>query len=214
MKSNYTKLLMLALVAVFALGSCSDDDDNDSKWVVTLGAQSNETIGAFYSLSEKKVYTQDEALLNQEKIDLLCFYEHTDSRVNDMTLSSPYANITGIFTDENGDEYFTAWTTKNFTTITPTSASSGVSPLPEGTQSITAEQFDQIKQGDVIIATYFNTTLTSSNKKAKLLAVGDIYSFLTQDGTFGIFKVIEVSNPESVEGWIKFELKTYTPVTK
>lgn len=211
MKSNSLKLLLVALAAIFVMGSCSKDDNEPSKLIVKLGAQSNTTIGAFYSISENKVYTQDEALLNQGKIDLLCFYEHTDTRVNDMTISSPGANITGIFTDDNGDEYFTSWTTKNLSTITPTSLSSSVSPLPDNTPTITTETFDQIKQGDAIIETYFNSTLTSSNKKAKVLAVGDIYAFKTQDGTYGLFKVTEISDPQDANGWIKFELKIYKP---
>lgn len=99
MKSNYSKLLLLALLAIFTLGSCDDDDDNDSRGTfVTLGAQSNTSTGAFYSILEGKVYTQDEAFQSQESIDLLCFYENTDEHQNFTTLSSPGANIVGIFT--------------------------------------------------------------------------------------------------------------------
>lgn len=213
MKTNFSKLMLLALVAMFTFASCEKDDSESSKWIVKLGAQSNTSIGAFYSLSEKKVYTQAEAFLNQAKIDLLCFYEHDEinNRINDMTISSPGANITGIFT---GDTDVMNYTTKNLTTITPTSASSGVTTLPDNTATITVEEFDEILQGDAIIETYFNSTLASSNKKAKLLAVDDIYSFKTQDGTYGIFKVVEFSNPESAEGWIKIEIKTYKPTVE
>lgn len=195
MKSNYSKLLLLALLAIFTLGSCEKDDNDSDKIIVKLGAQDNTSIGAFYSVSENKVYTQAEALNNQAKIDLLCFYENTDTHQNMTTISSPGANITGIFTDDNGDEYFTSWTTKNTTYFT----------LPA--TDLTVEQFDQLKDGDTVIASYYDETVTSGNKKAKVLAVDDIYAFKTQGGIYGLFKVIELSNPESVAGWIKIEIK-------
>lgn len=211
MKSNYSKLLLLALLAIFTLGSCDKDDNNEpKKYIVKIGAQSNSTIGAFYSISENKVYTQAAAFDNQDKIDLVCFYEHdvVNNRINDMTLSSPGANIRDIFT---GETDVMNYTTKNLTTITPTTLSSGAGTLPANTPSISLTEFDQLKDGDTIIETYFNSTLTSSNKKAKLLAVNDIYAFKAQNGTYGLFKVIEVSNPQDANGWIKFELKTYKP---
>jgi len=195
MKTNFSKLMLLALVAMFTFASCEKDDSESSKWIVKLGAQSNTSIGAFYSLSDKKVYTQVDAFNNQAKIDLLCFYEHTETRINDMTFSSPGANITGIYT---GDTSVENYTTLNLTLFCP--------PV----DGLTVEEFDLIKNGDQIIETYF-VDLGSGNKKAKLLAVDDIYAFKTQDGTFGIFKVLEVSEPESVDGWIKFEIKTYKP---
>lgn len=194
MKTNLTKLMLLALVAIFTFASCEKDDDNESsKWIVTLGAQSNPNTGAFYSISEKKVYTQADAFNNQEKIDLLCFYENTVDHQNFTTLSSPGANITDIFTGETSVEYYD---TKNLTKFT----------LPA--TDLTVEQFDQIENGNEIIATYFDFTVTSGYKKAKELSVDDIYAFLTQDGTYGLFRVIELSNTESESGWIKVELKT------
>ncbi|KAB2872066.1 MAG: hypothetical protein F9K37_01460 [Bacteroidales bacterium] len=210
MKTNFLKLMLLALVAMFTFASCEKDDNEPSKWIVKIGAQSNTSIGAFYSLSEKKIYNQTDAFNNQAKIDLVCFYEHDEinNRINDMTLSSPGANIRDIFT---GETDVMNYTTKNLTTITPTSASSGAGTLPANTQSITVEQFDQIKQGEAIIATYFNSTLTSSNKKAKLLVANDIYAFKTQDGTYGLFKVVAVSEPKNASGWLQFEIKTYKP---
>lgn len=211
MNSNFSKLMILALLAIFTFASCDkDDDNNSSKWIVKLGAQSNTTVGAFYSLSEDKVYNQADAYENQAKIDLLCFYEHDEAnnRVNDMTLASPGAKISGIFT---GTTDVMNYTIKNLTTITPTLPSFDDGTAPANTPTLTVDDFNQIKQGDVIISTYFNATLTSSNKKAKMLAVNDIYAFKTQDGTFGIFKVVEVSTPASAEGWIKIEIKTYKP---
>lgn len=196
MTTNFSKLMLLALVATFTFASCEKDDNESSKWIVKIGAQSNTSIGAFYSISEKKVYTQVDAFNNQAKIDLICFYEHVEGRINDMTLASPGANITGIYT---GDTSVDIYSTKNLTKFT----------LPA--TELTVAQFDQLKEGDAIIATYYNSTVTSGNKKAKMLTVGSIYAFLTQNGTYGLFKVIEVSNPQDANGWIKFELKTYKP---
>ncbi len=196
MNKKLFSVAALSLLLAFGFSGCKDDDNEPQKNIVKLGAQSNATIGAFYSVSEKKVYTQALAFENQAKIDLLCFYEVTDTQTNYTTLSSPGANITGIFTGETSVNNFT---TKNLTKFT----------LPA--TAITVEQFDLIVDGDASIATYFNATITSGNKKAKQLAVGNIYAFLTQDGTYGLFKVISLSNPESETGWIEFELKLYKP---
>ncbi|HSA04649.1 MAG TPA: hypothetical protein P5145_03550, partial [Tenuifilaceae bacterium] len=67
MKTNFLKLMLLALVAMFTFASCEKDDNEPSKWIVKLGAQSNTSIGAFYSISEKKVYNQTDAFNNQAK---------------------------------------------------------------------------------------------------------------------------------------------------
>lgn len=196
MNKNLFSAAALSLLLAFGFTGCKDDNDEPQKNIVKLGAQSNTTIGAFYSVTEKKVYTQALAFENQAKIDLLCFYEVTDSQQNYTTLSSPGANITGIFT---GETAVTNFTTKNLTKFT----------LPA--TALTVAQFDQIVDGDASIATFYNSTITSGNKKAKQLAIDNIYAFLTQDGTYGLFKVISLSSPESETGWIEFELKLYKP---
>jgi uncharacterized repeat protein (TIGR02543 family) len=173
--------------------------------IVTLGAQTNATTGAFYSLGQDLVYNQSDAANHQDTIDILCFYEHDEinNRINDITISSPGANITGIFGGGATDPM--SWTTKRLTIYTPTLPTSAIDPVPANTPTITKDEFDQLHQNDPAIQGYFNTSMTSSNKKAKLLAVDDIYAFKTHDNIYGLFKVISVV--QGADGSVQVELK-------
>ena len=183
-------LLFVAFVATTAFVSCEDEEETKSPFTtVKMGAQSNATIGAFYSIGMKNVYAQAIAFEKQDTIDFLCFYEHDEinDRINDITLSSPGANITGIFTGETAPD---VWTTKNLTKF----------QLPNPT--MTVAQFDLLKETDVIIETSFDNTVLSGNKKAKELAVNDIYAFKTHNNQYGLLKVTEVL--EGIDGYVKF----------
>jgi len=165
----------------------------EKTYLITLGAQSHLTIGAFYSIAQNTIYNQTDASNNQSAIDLICFYEHdvVNNRINDITLSSPGANITGIFGGGATDP--SQWATKRLTLFTPP------------TSTITTTQFDALHQNDPAIQTYFNSSMTSSNKKAKLLAVDNIYAFKTADNVYGLFKVTNVIN--SADGLVEVVLK-------
>ncbi len=165
----------------------------EKTYVITLGAQSNTTIGAFYSIAQNTIYNQTDASNNQSAIDLICFYEHdiVNNRINDITLSSPGANITGIFGGGATDP--SQWTTKRLTLFTPP------------TSTITTTQFDALHQNDPAIQTYFNSGMTSSNKKAKQLLVDNIYAFKTVDNVYGLFKVTAVT--QGADGSVQVVLK-------
>ncbi len=192
MRSTF-KLLLLCFSAVFIMASCKKDDNTPSKLIVKLGAQSNTSIGAFYSLGLKKVYTQEVAATKQDTIDFICFYEHDEAnnRINDITLASPGANITGIYGATTTDP--ANWTIKNLTKFQ--------TPNP----AITVETFDLLEQNDATIESYFDNTVNSGNKKAKLLAVDNIYAFKTHNNIYGLIKIMEVV--EGTDGYVKFEIK-------
>lgn len=192
MKSS-VKVLFLSLAALVIMASCKKDDSNEPQKVfVTMGAQSNTTIGSFYSTGQNKVYAQDLAFTSQDTIDFLCFYEHDviNNRINDITLASPGSNITGIFI---GDSKPDTWAVKNLT------------KFQAPAQAITVEEFDLLDQNDATIESYFDNTVTSGNKKAKVLVAGDIYAFKTHNSVYGLLKVIEVV--QGAEGSVKFEVK-------
>lgn len=191
MKSTL-KMLIICLTALTFISSCKKDENKPSKLIVKMGAQSNTTIGSFYSFGANKVYTNDLASANQDTIEFLCFYEHDEinNRINDITLASPGANITGIFT---GSSDPSTWTTKNLTKFQV--------PVPE----ITVEEFDNLDKNDATIESYFDNTVASGNKKAKLLTVGDIYAFKTHNNVYGLIKVISVG--QNADGYVEFEIK-------
>ncbi len=119
------------------------------QYTVKIGAQSNTTIGAFYSISTNKVYTQAQAFEIQNSIDFLCFYEPGK---NELALSSPGARIKDIYTGENAP---TEWTTQNFTKF----------QAPKST--ITVAQFDQLNETDALIEESFDNTVSAGNKIAR-----------------------------------------------
>lgn len=163
----------------------------EKSFIFTLGAQANTTIGGLYSIATETVYTLDQAFANQDKIDLLCFYEHDATHVNDITLSSSGAKITGIFGGGTNDP--ANWTTLRTTLFT----------LPATT--ITTTQFDALHQNDPSIQGYYDITVTSGNKKAKQLLVDNIYAFKTADNVYGLFKVTNVV--QGADGSVQVELK-------
>jgi len=173
-------LLLFAFIASTLFISCDEDEAEKSPFVkVKIGAQDNTTIGSFYSINDNKVYTQDQAATKQEKIDFLCFFEEG----NDISLASPGANITDIFTGATSPE---TWTTTDTTWFYQT--------------ELTTVQFDALTEDDELILTSYNAD--EARRKAKLLTVDEIYAFKTQDAYYGLLKVTEVAQ-DSI-GYVKF----------
>lgn len=153
--------------------------------VLLLGAQDNPTDPSFLSTSDGVRYMQAQAFENQAKIDLFCFYENTTSHQNMMTLASPGSNITGIFTGTTAPENYTI---KNVTFFVKT--------------TLTAAQFDAITTDEAILSAFDND---NKFKKAKQLAVGEVYAIKVQSGKYGMFKVTNVTGTET--GTLEFTLK-------
>jgi hypothetical protein len=153
--------------------------------VLLLGAQDNPTDPSFLSTSDGVRYMQAQAFENQAKIDLFCFYENTASHQNMMTLASPGSNITGIFTGTTSPENYTI---KNVTFFVKT--------------TLTAAQFDAITTDEAILSAFDND---NKFKKAKQLAVGEVYAIKVQSGKYGMFKVTNVTGTET--GKLEFTLK-------
>lgn len=151
---------------------------------VVLGAQNNSSAGSFYSTSTDQVYLQGDAFNNQGIIDLVYFYDASDAN----TLASPGANI--------GDDVFTGasglanWTTLNESYYYKT--------------ALSVSDFDAATTDSVIVWNYDNE---ESKRKAKNLAIGDVYTFKTEAGKMGMFKVVAVNGEATgdIEIAIKME---------
>jgi len=147
----------------------------DEYVTVLLGAQDNVATQSFLSLSNNAAtrYMQAEAFQHQADIDMFCYYENTASHPNMMTLASPGANVTGIFTGATSPDNYT---TKNLTWFVQT--------------QLTAVQFDAVKNDAIVLDAY---NPADQFKKAKVLTAGDVYAFMLQNGKYGLLKVIAVS---------------------
>mgnify|MGYP000975281968 CR=1 FL=1 len=187
MKINLIRISVLFLAFGIAFAGCKKDEE-EVKNIAKLGAQGNTTIGGFLSVELKKVYTQAEAFQNQDKIDILCFFEEANG--NNIAIAAPGTGISDIFTGETAPEN---WATKNQTYFT------------DPATAITVEQFDQLVDGDVAIQSYYDETVTSGNRKKKDMKVNDIYAFKTASGKYGLFKVISVA--QGATGYVEFEYK-------
>lgn len=179
-----TLIYILSAVTLLTIVSCEKNDEPKNK-IATLGAQENTTAGGYYSVADNTVFTQVDAFADQSAIDILCFYEAASG--NNIAIASPGSGINGIFTGDSAPEN---WTTLNTTFFLNT--------------TLTAAQFDALTETDQIIVSSF--VEADSRKKAKDMQPGLVVSFKTADGTYGLLKVIEVT--QGATGSVKFEVKT------
>lgn len=151
----------------------------DSYVTILLGAQDNVATESFLSLSNHTAttYFQAQAFEHQADVDMFCFFENTPDHANMMSLASPGANITGIFTGASSPDNYT---TKNLTWFVKT--------------DLTAAQFDAVQNDAIVLDAY---DPDNDFKKAKVLAAGDVYSFKLQNGKYGLLKVIAVNGEQT-----------------
>jgi hypothetical protein len=124
---------------------------------IRLGAQGQEDVGSFFSLSENQVFTTDSAFLFQSIMDL-CYYYDASGDLN--TLASPGANISDDIYP--GPPFLSSWTTRNEARFIQTTLDPGI---------FAASQNDSL-----ILSNGF--VYQSGKRKAKLLQPGLIFSFI------------------------------------
>jgi hypothetical protein len=150
--------------------------------LLILGAQNNSGTGGFYSLEDDQVYTLSEAFNNQDKINILYYYDLVGSDKN--VLASPDANNDGNIDLSNWDD------PKNETEY-------------QEIETITEDEFNTCSNDSLILNNTFE--FGTGKRKAKKLASGDIYSFVTHDAKKGLIKVINTDGQD--EGTIRIAIK-------
>jgi len=151
-----------------------------------FGAQDNEEDGSFYSLAENTLYNLTDAYANQGKVDLLYYFDNVDADEN--TISSPGASIaTSIFAGQMGLVNWTIRRTTRFMQL----------------ESISREEFEACANDSLILANTFD--FETGKRKAKNLAAGHIYAFVTEGGRQGLFMVKDVEGQEA--GNIRISIK-------
>jgi hypothetical protein len=152
---------------------------------VVLGAQSNSAYPEFYSVQNFQTFNAIQAYQNQSKIDLVYYYDPITGDNN--SIASPGANIdSNLF---SGPYPIQWWIVKNTTRFE--------------LSSISTSEFNASSNDSLILANTF--PFASGKRKAKNLVKDNIYSFVTQSGIKGIFKVNDVSGTDA--GFIKISLK-------
>jgi len=153
---------------------------------VIMGAQNDTNVGSFYDLRNRKVHTLAQAYNMQDSIEMCYYYDFLQGEDNE--IASPNANIdASVYT---GPYALANWTIKNETRYLKT--------------TITDAGFYGLSNDSLLIATY-NVPL--AKRKAKNLVAGDIYSFKTITGKFGLFRVMNVTgtNAGTVEIMVKMQ---------
>ena len=149
---------------------------------IRIGAQENLNVPGFFGLEPAASYDLNTAFIQQSHIDLLFYYDETDKSC----IASPGANIgNGIYdeTKKPGD-----WTIRNTTRFVKS--------------DLTASDFDGIFHDGVFIVKYDSV---NAKRKAKNLAIDDVYIFRTESGLLGAFYVKLVS--EGSDGEIELAIK-------
>lgn len=149
---------------------------------ITLGAQANTSMGSFFGLSNGLVYLQNMAFLSQSNIDLLFYFNTVDYSC----IASPGASITGVFSGSTSPDL---WTIKN-------TCYYGKTPI-----NISATDFANAQNDSLIITNKF----ADSGRKAKNLAAGQVWSFQSPTGSFGLIKINNVVTGET--GYVNFDLQ-------
>lgn len=130
----------------------------------TVGAQTNETIGSYYSVSENTVYLQAAAYANKEKVDIVYYYGGT----NLATIAAP-DDVTVDGSTANSFDLTTGWEVKNATRF---AAYSG--------------NFDTATDSDI-------ASISCTESKMTDLAVGDVIAFKTSANATGLIKVTNIT---------------------
>jgi hypothetical protein len=141
---------------------------------VELGAQNHASVGSFYAISGNQVMDLATAYNNQGVVELLYYFEPGD----DNTIASPGANLSAsIFT---GPYAISQWTTIRTTRFKKV--------------NLTPSQFQQCANDSLPIALYGTT---EGNRKARNLAAGHYYSFMTENGKAGLFYIKSITGQGS-----------------
>lgn len=153
---------------------------------VFLGAQENQDTGSFLDVDFNNLYNLTQAYAIEDSVDILYYYDAITGDAN--TIASPNANIdASVFSGIYG---LANWTVKNETRYYKL--------------IITQSDFINISNDSILIASYNEP---NAKRKAKNLAPGDVYSFKTTGGKYGIFRVVKLygNAAGSVEMGIKIQ---------
>jgi hypothetical protein len=153
---------------------------------IVFGAQDNTNYGGYYSLVLFQLFNQSDAYDNQSAIDLLYYYDNVETDEN--TIASPGASIDNTIL--SGDTGVSNWADRNTLRFIYK-------------ENVTIEEFDNCENDSLILENTF--VFASGKRKAKNLTANQIYSFVSENGKRGMFKVVEVQGQE--EGSIEVSLK-------
>ncbi|MEM6642440.1 MAG: hypothetical protein AAF616_05645 [Bacteroidota bacterium] len=158
---------------------------------ILIGGFQNATLGSFYNAVEDSVYTSADALMNDEKIDLL-FYYSSAANYTIAALDNPEADAT-IEAQTGGD-------LDNFDPQNPTRFKT----------FLTAPDFDGVSTLAELESAYAGDADLSTQSRITDLNVGDIFGFIlasSRGDKVGLIKVVATTGTQGSDRAIEIEVK-------
>jgi hypothetical protein len=153
---------------------------------IILGAQNHPSTGSFCSIHAGRVYSMAEAFADQSSVTLLYYYDLIESDKN--TIASPGANLdASVFQGAGG---LANWTVRNTTRFVYQ-------------ENITPLEFEHCRNDSLILANTFE--FEAGKRKAKTLSGGQVWSFVTESGIKGLFRIKEVQ--DAATGFVEISIK-------
>jgi len=155
---------------------------------IKMGFQENTDYGHFLDPFTGKVYDNDTAQMNQEKIHVATYY-YVSSDLPSPTLASPgevYKDILVYY------PFLSEWTIQNTTNW----------DISVDNNPVAVSDFDAAHNDSLLIVEYDDVW---GKSKFKWATVGRVIPFQTANGKRGMVKVIETVNTET--GYMVFDLK-------
>lgn len=151
-----------------------------------LGAQNQHQTGGFFSFETQNILSLEDAYNHQEQTNLLYFYDAIETDAN--TIASPGANIdpsvfAGVYSLEN-------WQIRNTVRF-------------ELLSDLSPSDFEHCTNDSLILATTFNFPV--GKRKAKNLAPGQLFAFVSESGVKGLFLVNQLEGQDT--GIVEISLK-------
>jgi len=143
----------------------------------------------FFSTSTGEIYSQNEVLNTSEPVSATIDFGYFYGATANATLASPDAYPQEIYNGLSG------WNQTNSTVFRST--------------NLSIEAFDAIasSQGDLVEGEFEAGTALDSPGRATGLADGVVFAFQTEDGRFGLVKVIEVVGTDGSDAGIRIAVK-------
>ena len=159
---------------------------------ILLGGFQNLTLGSFYDAMEDSVYTSSNALMNDEKIDLLFYYSDA-AQYTIAALDNPEADATIEAQTTNGD-------LDNFDPQNPTRFKT----------FLTAPDFDAVSTVADLENAYAGDADLADQSRIPTLAVGDIFGFVLAEGRgekIGLIEVVATTGSAGTDRAIEIAVK-------
>jgi hypothetical protein len=201
-------VLPLVLLVSVILGACSSEptssggnvDTTGSYYVRTLtgieiSAQASTVSGNLYDVEADSLYPMYRYSSKKSLIDFIYYYASSNGDLAAI-VSPDYDVLSNGSVSGNYSGY-----------ITDADRIGANSTEFRKLPTLSATQFDAIKDSASFHAGLSLSNGVGSTNRAKGLAVGDVYEFMTSNGTSGLFKVSDISS-QSAAGTITIVVKT------